>query len=218
MSDILRSSSGLLPDQGGLQGRSYVQEYDSKGRPTNADSKAREKRLRRAKNDILSIMGIVINSRNADADASNTLRRKRESLLNENEAGLAMSIVSDIVFVLAGWRIRTYDQRFQVCVDSPKCLSINHSHINSFNSIKASHAYDHLSFSDSLRAQEKDLGYFKFAFAGLPTWLLCNAVKAAYLSLREALFPKFSIDYHNFIQKPLLTTSSQLVKSALLMG
>ncbi|KAI5301845.1 hypothetical protein KEM56_001295 [Ascosphaera pollenicola] len=112
VSDVLLSTSGLLSSSQSHESP-CVQEYDSRGRPTNARSKAREKHLRRAKNDILSTMGIVVNSRNADADASMTLRIKKALLLTENEAGFVVDILSDLATAILTWRICAYDRRLQ---------------------------------------------------------------------------------------------------------
>ncbi|EEP79933.1 predicted protein [Uncinocarpus reesii 1704] len=81
-----------VPSEGAIPGHSipsntnadgYVQQYDDRGHPINPASKTLGKQLRRAKNDILSTMGIVVSGEDGKAGTPKE-RKKAELLAREN--------------------------------------------------------------------------------------------------------------------------------------
>ncbi|KAM0094783.1 hypothetical protein ACP6JD_001651 [Aspergillus fumigatus] len=81
----------------------YVQHYDERGHPINPDSKNFGRELRRAKNDILSTMGIVV-SDDRNASAPNE-QQKIDTIAAENDYGLIMATFDQVAVFL---KIRIY--------------------------------------------------------------------------------------------------------------
>ncbi|KAI5291394.1 hypothetical protein KEM54_005009 [Ascosphaera aggregata] len=172
-----------------------VQEYDSRGYPTNTRAKLREKDLRRAKNDILSTMGIVASSRTHNADTSNTWRKNKALLVLENESGLYVTIISNILSTVTGWWLHAIDQRLQM-----------------------SDAYDHTSLLDMLDKDYRSMGAWGFYFAGLPTWLMYRTVKAAYICVSEKFLAKIGQIHYSSMQGRGWVKCCQYLTSGLLFG
>lgn len=62
----------------------YVQQYDERGHPVNPASKLFGRELRRAKNDVLSTMGIVVSGEDGNLGATRE-REKVNLLMTEND-------------------------------------------------------------------------------------------------------------------------------------
>ncbi|KAF3481651.1 uncharacterized protein GIQ15_04410 [Arthroderma uncinatum] len=73
----------------------YVQEYDARGHPINRRSKAEAKQLRKAKNDVLSTMGIVVSGEDLNSASVNE-QDKIALLAEENDYGLALAAIDQL--------------------------------------------------------------------------------------------------------------------------
>ncbi|KAH1523406.1 hypothetical protein KXX29_007900 [Aspergillus fumigatus] len=89
----------------------YVQHYDERGHPINPDSKNFGRELRRAKNDILSTMGIVV-SDDRNASAPNE-QQKIDTIAAENDYGLIMATFDQVAVFLSSWWTSSLTGRIQ---------------------------------------------------------------------------------------------------------
>lgn len=96
-----------------LHGDGYVQQYDERGHPVNVESKALGRDLRRAKNDILSTMGIVVSGKDEKAGTSNE-KHNIGMITTENAYGLVVAVVDPVVTLLGTWWTFALTKRVQV--------------------------------------------------------------------------------------------------------
>ncbi|KAH3149218.1 hypothetical protein KXW18_000148 [Aspergillus fumigatus] len=89
----------------------YVQHYDERGHPINPDSKNFGRELRRAKNDILSTMGIVV-SDDRNASAPNE-QQTIDTIAAENDYGLIMATFDQVAVFLSSWWTSSLTGRIQ---------------------------------------------------------------------------------------------------------
>jgi hypothetical protein len=94
-----------------LHADEYVQHYDERGHPVNPESKSFGKELRRAKNDILSTMGIVVSE---DANRGRNEQQKIDAIVAENDYGLIMVTLDQISVFLGSWWTTSLTGRIQV--------------------------------------------------------------------------------------------------------
>lgn len=105
MRTTYRTDSGIHADD-------YVQHYDDRGHPVNPESKSFGRELRRAKNDILSTMGIVVSE---DAKASGpSEQQKVDMIAAENDYGLVMATLDQVSVFLGSWWTSSLAGRIQV--------------------------------------------------------------------------------------------------------
>ncbi|KKZ65006.1 hypothetical protein EMCG_09086 [[Emmonsia] crescens] len=124
----------------------YVQEYDARGHPINPNSKALARQLRRAKNDILSTMGIVVSGEDGTLGISK--ERQRMNLLStENDYGLAMATLDQVVMFFSSWWTTSLAARIQTFK-----------------------RYTHMPFLQIIRMERNKVGLFGFYCAGIPAW------------------------------------------------
>ncbi|TPX20975.1 hypothetical protein DIZ76_016872 [Coccidioides immitis] len=90
----------------------YVQRYDSRGHPRNPESKASAKQHRRAKNDILSTMGIVVSGKNKKP-ATAKERENAALLEKENRYGISIGTLDQIFTFIASWWTSSLSSRIQ---------------------------------------------------------------------------------------------------------
>ncbi|PGH07695.1 hypothetical protein GX51_01704 [Blastomyces parvus] len=124
----------------------YVQEYDARGHPINPDSKALARQLRRAKNDILSTMGIVVSGEDGTLGISKE-RQRMNLLSSENDYGLAMATVDQVVMFFSSWWTTSLAARIQTFK-----------------------RYTHVPFLQIIRVERHKVGLFGFYGAGIPAW------------------------------------------------
>ncbi|EEQ88622.2 hypothetical protein RJZ56_000362 [Blastomyces dermatitidis] len=124
----------------------YVQEYDARGHPINPDSKALARQLRRAKNDILSTMGIVVSGEDGSLGISKE-RQRMNLLSSENDYGLAMATVDQVVMFFSSWWTTSLAARIQTFK-----------------------RYTHVPFLQIIRLERHKVGLFGFYAAGIPAW------------------------------------------------
>ncbi|KAL2370040.1 hypothetical protein RJZ57_005524 [Blastomyces gilchristii] len=124
----------------------YVQEYDARGHPINPDSKALARQLRRAKNDILSTMGIVVSGEDGSLGISKE-RQRMNLLSSENDYGLAMATIDQVVMFFSSWWTTSLAARIQTFK-----------------------RYTHVPFLQIIRLERHKVGLFGFYAAGIPAW------------------------------------------------
>ncbi|OJD25113.1 hypothetical protein ACJ73_03525 [Blastomyces percursus] len=124
----------------------YVQEYDARGHPINLDSKALARQLRRAKNDILSTMGIVVSGEDGTLGISKD-RQRMNVLSSENDYGLAVATVDQVVMFFSSWWTTSLAARIQTFK-----------------------RYTHVPFLQIIRLERHKVGLFGFYGAGIPAW------------------------------------------------
>lgn len=101
----------------GIHADRYAQHYDERGHPVNSESKAFGKELRKAKNDILSTMGVVVSGEDGGAGMSNE-QQKINIIAAENDYGLAMATLDQVSVFLGSWWISSLTGRIQVSLAS----------------------------------------------------------------------------------------------------
>lgn len=91
----------------------YVQQYDARGHPVNPESKALGRELRRAKNDILSTMGIVVSGEDRNASPSDE-QQKIDQIAAENDFGLVITTLDQLFVFFGTWWTSSLTGRVQV--------------------------------------------------------------------------------------------------------
>lgn len=90
-----------------------MQQYDARGHPVNPQSKVLGRELRRAKNDILSTMGVVVSGEDRHAGASNE-QQKIEEIATENDFGLIITTLDQLSVLFGTWWTASLAERIQV--------------------------------------------------------------------------------------------------------
>lgn len=91
----------------------YMQEYDARGHPVNTESRTMGKALRRAKNDILSTMGIVVSREDRNAGTPNE-QQKLNQIASENDFGLVITTLDQLFIFFGTWWTSSLTGRVQV--------------------------------------------------------------------------------------------------------
>ncbi|KNG84125.1 hypothetical protein ANOM_007170 [Aspergillus nomiae NRRL 13137] len=129
----------------------YVQHYDERGHPINPESKSFGRELRRAKNDILSTMGIVVSE---DGNASGlSEQQKIDIIAAENDYGLVMATLDHVSAFLGSWWTSSLTGRIQT-----------------FRS------YTHIPLMGIIAHERASYGILGFYFAGIPAWALSTCL------------------------------------------
>ncbi|KAE8394587.1 hypothetical protein BDV23DRAFT_196121 [Aspergillus alliaceus] len=129
----------------------YVQQYDERGHPINPESKSFGRELRRAKNDILSTMGIVVSE---DGNASGlSEQQKIDIIAAENDYGLVMATLDQVSVFLGSWWTSSLMGRIQT-----------------FKS------YTHAPLMSIISHERASFGILGFYFAGIPAWALSTCL------------------------------------------
>lgn len=93
-------------------GDGYVQHYDERGHPINPKSKVLGRGLRRAKNDILSTMGIVVSGEGGNAIVSKE-QQKVNQISVENDYGTILNTLDQTLVFLGTWWTTSLTNRIQ---------------------------------------------------------------------------------------------------------
>ncbi|KAL2833438.1 hypothetical protein BDW59DRAFT_138658 [Aspergillus cavernicola] len=128
----------------------YVQHYDERGHPVNPESKSFGRELRRAKNDILSTMGIVVSE---DATRGRNEQQKIDAIVAENDYGLVMVTLDQISVFLGSWWTTSLTGRIQT-----------------FKS------YAHVPLTRIIAHERASIGALGFYFAGIPAWAVSTCL------------------------------------------
>ncbi|KAH2548535.1 hypothetical protein KXW97_009326 [Aspergillus fumigatus] len=129
----------------------YVQHYDERGHPINPDSKNFGRELRRAKNDILSTMGIVV-SDDRNASAPNE-QQKIDTIAAENDYGLIMATFDQVAVFLSSWWTSSLTGRIQT-----------------FKS------YTNVPLLGIISGERSSMGIMEFYFSGIPAWAVSTCL------------------------------------------
>ncbi|KAI1980272.1 hypothetical protein LOZ53_001950 [Ophidiomyces ophidiicola] len=127
---------------------SYVQQYDGRGHPTNLRSKASAKQFRRAKNDILSTMGIVVSGEDGRSRAAKE-GQQVTLLAEENGYGMAISLADQIAMFTATWWTFALSTRLQTFT-----------------------TYDQAPLTHIIRLEQRQQGLLGFYSSGMPMFML----------------------------------------------
>ncbi|KAE8351469.1 hypothetical protein BDV28DRAFT_137016 [Aspergillus coremiiformis] len=149
----------------------YIQHYDERGHPINPESKSFGRELRRAKNDILSTMGIVVSE---DGNAGGlTEQQKIDIIAAENDYGLVMATLDQVSVFLGSWWTSSLTGRIQT-----------------FRS------YTHTPLMSVIAHERASFGVLGFYFAGIPAWALSTCLSICrhhplerFISSLQGLFP-----------------------------
>ncbi|KAK2753587.1 hypothetical protein FQN54_007364 [Arachnomyces sp. PD_36] len=147
----------------------YVQQYDARGHPINPDSRALARQLRRAKNDILSTMGIVVSGEDGSRGASKE-KEKLKLLVLENDYGLAMATLDQVSMFVASWWTRSLGNRIQT--------------FKSYTNIPLMHI---------MREERRHFGFFGFYGAGIPATLSALSDNERYTGFVQSVFSKATL-------------------------
>lgn len=105
--------SGPVRRVSNIHADNYMQQYDSRGHPVNPESKILGRELRRAKNDILSTMGIVVSGEDRNANLTNE-EEKITQIAAENDFGLVMTTLDQVFVFFGTWWSSSLTGRIQV--------------------------------------------------------------------------------------------------------
>ncbi|KAL3468349.1 hypothetical protein BJX64DRAFT_245650 [Aspergillus heterothallicus] len=133
-----------------LHADGYVQHYDERGHPVNPESKSYGKELRRAKNDILSTMGIVVSE---DTNRGRNEQQKIDAIVAENDYGLIMVTLDQISVFLGSWWTTSLTGRIQT--------------FRSYTNVPIMRIMSH---------ERASLGALGFYFAGVPAWAVSTCL------------------------------------------
>ncbi|EED15267.1 conserved hypothetical protein [Talaromyces stipitatus ATCC 10500] len=124
----------------------YVQQYDERGHPIFPESKALARELRRAKNDVLSTMGVVVSG---EAGRSSILKDKKavNAITAENDYGLVIVAFDHAMHFFGSWWVSSLSRRVQT-----------------FRS------YTNIPLIRLFKSERQRFGWAAECFAGIPLW------------------------------------------------
>jgi hypothetical protein len=94
----------------------YVQQFDEKGHPEHRAAKVAAKEFRRAKNDVLETIGVVVKKEKQESTRRRTTEKDKVSaLLRENSYGPWLKALDSGLTLLSLWWLMSLRSRFQVC-------------------------------------------------------------------------------------------------------
>ncbi|KAJ5215942.1 uncharacterized protein N7498_002349 [Penicillium cinerascens] len=133
----------------------YMQQYDARGHPVNPESKVLGRELRRAKNDILSTMGVVVSGEDRNANSSND-QEKINQIAAENDFGLVITTIDQLFVFLGTWWSSSLTGRIQT-----------YRH------------YTHAALLEVIRSERGATGVLGFYLAGIPAWAVSSGLAIA---------------------------------------
>ncbi|TKA48669.1 hypothetical protein B0A54_00805 [Friedmanniomyces endolithicus] len=95
--------------------RGYTQQYNSKGRPINPTTEARNAEMRRAQNSVLALVGVVESREHSQRESEVELRRANEELREaEDGTGFLLEIAVMLIQRPLTWWIDSMSKRYQI--------------------------------------------------------------------------------------------------------
>lgn len=153
----------------GAYAEGYVQHYDERGHPVNPDSKAFGKELRKAKNDILSTMGIVVSGEEGIAGVPSE-QQKVDLIAAENDYGLVMATLDQVcVFLGSGWTFSLAGRiqvRFSDSLLRKQLIEL----------AQAFKSYTHIPLMSIISSERGSMGMMGFYMAGTPAWTVSTCL------------------------------------------
>ncbi|KAJ5635203.1 uncharacterized protein N7484_008516 [Penicillium longicatenatum] len=148
-----------------------MQQYDARGHQVNPESKALGRELRRAKNDILSTMGIVVSGEDRNANTSNEEQRMNQ-IATENDFGLVITTLDQLFVFFSTWWSSSLTGRI---------LTFKH--------------YAHAPLLDVIRSERETTGILGFYCAGIPGWAISSTLAIA----RENPLRRFLLTIRDYV-------------------
>ncbi|KXG52593.1 uncharacterized protein PGRI_088770 [Penicillium griseofulvum] len=161
----------------------YMQQYDTRGHPVNPESRALGKELRRAKNDILSTMGIVVSGEDRNSSIPNE-QQKINQIASENDFGLVITTLDQLFIFFGTWWTSSVTGRVQ---------SYRH--------------YAHSALLNVIQSERDTTGIISFYFSGIPAWAMSSGLAIA----RETPLKRVFVSLRDYVQS--LTGDSLGVRS-----
>jgi hypothetical protein len=162
---------------------SYMQQYDTRGHPVNPESRALGKELRRAKNDILSTMGIVVSGEDRNSSIPNE-QQKINQIASENDFGLVITTLDQLFIFFGTWWTSSVTGRVQT-----------YRH------------YAHSALLNVIQSERDTTGILRFYFSGIPAWAMSSGLAIA----RETPLKRVFVSLRDYVQS--LTGDSLGVRS-----
>ncbi|KAJ5938722.1 hypothetical protein N7466_001856 [Penicillium verhagenii] len=167
----------------------YMQQYDARGHQVNPESKSLGRALRRAKNDILSTMGIVVSSEDRNANTSND-KQKMNQIMTENDFGLVITTLDQVFVFISTWWSSSLTGRI---------LTFKH--------------YTHAPLLDVIRSERVNTGIVGFYFAGIPAWAVSSTLAIA----RESPLRRLSVTIRDYVLS-LISSNGLALSTRALFG
>ncbi|KAK4867549.1 hypothetical protein LT330_001059 [Penicillium expansum] len=161
----------------------YMQQYDSRGHPVNPESRTLGKELRRAKNDILSTMGIVVSGEDRNSSITNE-QQKINQIASENDFGLVITTLDQLFIFFGTWWTSSVTGRVQ---------TFQH--------------YAHSALLSVIQSERDTAGILNFYFSGIPAWAMSSGLAIA----RETPLKRIFVSFRDYVQS--LTGDSLGVRS-----
>ncbi|KAJ5342562.1 hypothetical protein N7541_011686 [Penicillium brevicompactum] len=150
----------------------YMQEYDARGHPVNTESRTMGKALRRAKNDILSTMGIVVSREDRNAGTPNE-QQKLNQIASENDFGLVITTLDQLFIFFGTWWTSSLTGRVQTYK-----------------------YYAHSALMSVIQSERDSSGILNFYFAGIPAWAMSSGLAIA----REGPLKRIFVSLRDYAQ------------------
>ncbi|KAJ5787169.1 hypothetical protein N7457_002159 [Penicillium paradoxum] len=150
----------------------YMQQYDTRGHPVNPESKTFGKELRRAKNDILSTMGIVVSREDQKSSIPNE-QQKINQIASENDFGLVITTLDQLFIFFGTWWTSSLTGRVQT-----------YTH------------YAHSALLNAIKLERDTKGILNFYFAGIPAWAMSSGLAIA----RETPLKRVFVSLRDYVQ------------------
>ncbi|CAI7565301.1 unnamed protein product [Penicillium glandicola] len=161
----------------------YMQQYDTRGHPVNPVSRTLGKELRRAKNDILSTMGIVVSGEDRNSSIPNE-QQKINQIASENDFGLVITTLDQLFIFFGTWWTSSVTGRVQT-----------YRH------------YAHSALLSVIQSERDATGVLSFYFSGIPAWAMSSGLAIA----RETPLKRVFVSLRDYVQS--LTGDSLGVRS-----
>ncbi|CRL18685.1 DNA-directed DNA polymerase, family B, conserved site [Penicillium camemberti] len=161
----------------------YMQQYDTRGHPVNPESRTLGKELRRAKNDILSTMGIVVSGEDRNSTIPNE-QQKINQIASENDFGLVITTLDQLFIFFGTWWTSSVTGRVQT-----------YRH------------YAHSALLGVIQSERDTAGILNFYFSGIPAWAMSSGLAIA----RETPLKRVFVSLRDYVQS--LTGDSLGVRS-----
>ena len=100
--------------------KGYVQQFDEKGKPSNLDTEASDRKLRRAQNEVLRIVGVTRRKNDVQEPKpfkSLSVEQRVELLAQENSSAHNVEVRAYVLCDLSSWWLQSLRRR--LCVGWP---------------------------------------------------------------------------------------------------
>lgn len=165
--------SGPVRRVSNIHADSYMQQYDSRGHPVNPESKALGRELRRAKNDILSTMGIVVSGEDRNSNSPED-QETITQIAAENDFGLVITTLDQLLVFFGTWWSSSFTGRIHVSANSMLV-----DFVADLRWSQTYKRYTHAAILESMHSERHAVGIISFYTAGVPAWAVSSALALA---------------------------------------